>query len=158
MSYLRIGSPGKELRTNKPPPTGNIWERSEEDRDDSPYVLPISQNPSCWNPSWLRDASITGKSPESEWLARGNPETNLITIKPKTASHEAEQSSWVPLPHCSPPGHPFPLKSLALSARVSPWTINLQVLDKSPLLALDGIPTPATKALRIQICIILPQL
>ena len=29
------------------------------------------------------------------------------------------QFSWVPLPCCSPPGCPFPVKSLALSARVS---------------------------------------
>ena len=28
----------------------------------------------------------------------------------------AEQSSWVPLPSGSPPLHPFPVKSLALSA------------------------------------------
>ena len=42
----------------------------------------------------------------------GHPETNPITIKPKTASHTAEQFSWVPLPYCSPPGCPFPKKSL----------------------------------------------
>ena len=46
----------------------------------------------------------------------------------------AEQSSWVLLPCCSPPGHPFPIKSLALSTRVIPWTIHFRVLDKSPLL------------------------
>ena len=56
----------------------------------------------------------------SEWLAKHNPETNSITIKPETASHVAEQTSGgVPLPYCSPPGHPFPVKSLALSAHVS---------------------------------------
>ena len=33
-------------------------------------------------------------------------------------SHAAEQF-WVSLPCCSPPGGPFPIKSLALSARVS---------------------------------------
>ena len=37
------------------------------------------------------------KDSESEWLAKDNPETNPITIKPETASHEAEQFSWVPL-------------------------------------------------------------
>ena len=41
--------------------------------------------------------------------------------------------SWVPLPYCSPPGCPFPIKSLALSADVSPWTIHFWVLDKSPV-------------------------
>ena len=45
----------------------------------------------------------------------------------------AELFSWVPLPYCSPPGCPFPMKSLALSALVSPWTIHFQVLDKSPV-------------------------
>ena len=44
-----------------------------------------------------------------------------------------EQFSWVPLPYCSPPGCPFPIKSLALSAHVSPWTIHFRVLDKSPV-------------------------
>ena len=33
-----------------------------------------------------------------------------------------KQFSWVPLPYCSPPGCPFPIKSLALSAHVSPRT------------------------------------
>ena len=42
-------------------------------------------------------------------------------------------SSWAPLPYCSPPRSPFPIKSLALSACVSPWTIHFQVLGKSPL-------------------------
>ena len=66
-----------------------------------------------------------------EWLAKDNLETDPITIKPKTSSHEADQFSWVPLPSCSPPGGPFPIKSLALSAHVSPQTIHFQVLDKS---------------------------
>ena len=33
--------------------------------DTSPYVLPTLQNPSCWNPSLLRDARATSKDPES---------------------------------------------------------------------------------------------
>ena len=70
---------------------------------------------------------------ELEWLAKDHPETNPITIKPETASHAAEQFSWVPLPYCSPPGCPFPIKSLALSAHVSPRTIHFWVLDKSPV-------------------------
>ena len=32
MSYLTTGGPGKERRTNKPPPTGRIRERSKEER------------------------------------------------------------------------------------------------------------------------------
>ena len=73
------------------------------------------------------------KDSESEWLAKDNPKTNPITIKPETASHMAEPFSWVPLPYCSPPGCPFPIKSLDLSAHVSPWTIHFWVLDKSPV-------------------------
>ena len=57
-----------------------------------------------------------------------------------TVSRMAEQSSWVPSPFCLPPGYPFPIKFLALSARVSPQTIHFRVLDKSPLSAQEGIP------------------
>ena len=46
----------------------------------------------------------------------------------------AEQFSWFPLPCCSPPQCPFPVKSLALSAHVSPRTIHFRALNKSPLL------------------------
>ena len=59
--------------------------------------------------------------------------TNSITIKSETASHMAEEFSWVPLTCCSPPRHSFPIKFLALSARVSPQTIHFWVLDKSTL-------------------------
>ena len=41
--------------------------------------------------------------------------------------------TWVPLPYCSPPGCPFPIKSLALSAHVSPQTLPFWVVDKSPV-------------------------
>ena len=51
----------------------------KEKGDGSPHVLPTSQNPSCWNLSWLSDAWITRKDSEPEWLARGKPETNPIT-------------------------------------------------------------------------------
>ena len=81
---------------------------------------------------------------ELEWLAKGHPETNPITIKPDIASHVAEQFSWVPLPYCSPPGIPFPIKSLALSAGVSPWTIHFWVLDKSPVSGPGRGQLPAT--------------
>ena len=80
---------------------------------------------------WTRRAS-PGRT-ESEWLAKDNLKTNPITIKPKTVSHVTEQFSWVLLPYCSPLGCPFPMKSLALLAHVSPQTIHLWVLDKSPV-------------------------
>ena len=126
-----IGGPAKEHGTNRPPPTGRV--RVQERSKGDSTCLTTSQNPSRWHPSWLNKACTARKDSESEWLAKDNPETNPITIKPKTANHEAEQFSWVPLPYCSPPGCPFSIKSLALSARVSPWTIHFQVLEKSPV-------------------------
>ena len=125
------GGPGKEHRTSKPPPTGRIWERSKG--HSSSYVLPTSQNPPPWNSSCLSNVHATWRDSESEWLARDYLETNPITVKPKTVSHGAEQYSWVPWPSYSLPGCPFPIKSLALSARASPQTIHFQMLDKSPL-------------------------
>ena len=140
MSYFMTRGPGKEHRTNKPPPTGGVQERSKGDT----ICLTTSQNPSLWHPSWLDKACTTRKDSELELLAKDSLETNPITIKPETASHVAELFSWVPLPYCSPPGCPFPIKSLALPAHVSPQTIHFQVLDKSPVSGLEGIPLPAT--------------
>ena len=37
---------------------------------------------------------------QARWLARDHQKTNPITIQPETASHMAEQFSWVPSPHC----------------------------------------------------------
>ena len=124
------GGPGEEHGTNKPPPTRRVQERLKGDTT----CLTTSQNPSRWHPSWLNKLCTTRKDSESGWLSEDNPQTNPITIKPETVSHMAELFSWVPLPYCSPPGCPFPIKSLALSAHVSPWTIYFQVLDKSPVL------------------------
>ena len=129
MHGFKTGGSGKQHGTNKPPPTGRVPERSKGD-----LTCPTtSQNPSLWRPSWLNKACTTRKDSESEWLAKDNPETNAITIKPETSSRVTEQSSWVPLPYGFPPRCPFPLKSLAFSAHVSPPTIHFQVLDQSPL-------------------------
>ena len=122
------GCPDKEYGTNKPPPTRRVRERWKGDA----MCPPTSQNPSRQHSSWLSDACATRKDPELEWLAKDHPETNPITIKPETVSYAAEQFSWVSLPYSSPRGCPFPIKSLALSAHVSPWTIHFWVLDKSP--------------------------
>ena len=92
MSYFMIGEPDKEHGTNKNSSTGRIPVKSKSVGDTSPYVL-SSQEPSQWNLSWLGDAWATRKNPESEWLARDNLETNLITIKPEIVSHVTEQSS-----------------------------------------------------------------
>ena len=141
MSCFMTGGPGKEHRTNKPPPNGRVQERSNSDTK----CPTTSQNPSHWHPSWMSNACATRKDSESEWLLRGNAEMNPITIKPETASHAAEWFFWVPLPYCSPPGHPFPIKSLALSAHVSPQKIPFRVLDKSPLLG-PGRGPPSCKS------------
>ena len=50
---------------------------------------------------------VPGRTPSQEWLARENPEVNPNTIKMEVASHVTEQSSWLPLPSCSPPRCPF---------------------------------------------------
>ena len=133
MSYLKqeVLVRNSELTSYHQP---EEFRKGQKERGDtSPYVLPTSQNPPRWNPSWLSDVHTTRKDPESQRLARDNPETHPITIKTETVSHVAEQFSWVPLPSCSPPGCPFPKKSLALSARMSPQIIHFRVLDKSPL-------------------------
>ena len=92
------------------------------------YQLPesFSLYPFGWTRRWPPADS------ESKWLAKENPQTYPIAIKLETASHVAELFSWVSLPSCSLPGRPFPIKSLALSAHVSPRTIHFRVLDKSP--------------------------
>ena len=142
MSCFTTGGSAKEHGTNKPPPSGRIRERSKGDTT----CPTTSQNPSLWHPSWWNKACTTRKDSESECLAKANPETNPITIKPETASHVTEQFSWVPLPYCSPPGCPFPIKSLALSAHVFPRTFHFWVLDKSPVSGPGRVPLLATKS------------
>ena len=142
MSCFMTGDPDKEYGTNKPPPT-----RKSSGKVKRRHCLSTSQNPSCQHPSWLSDACATRKDSELEWLAKDYLETNSITIKPKTASHSTEQFSWVPLPSCSPPGCPFPIKSLALSAHVSPRTIHFRVLDKSPVLGPGRGPPSCNKTI-----------
>lgn len=73
-------------------------------------------------------------------IGKDNPETNPITIKPETASHMAEQFSWVPLPYCSLPGCLLPIKSLALSAHVSSDNSFPSVRQEPTLGALEGPP------------------
>ena len=99
------GGPAKEHGTNKPPPTGRVWESSKGNT-----IRPTtSQNPSLWHPSWLNKACTTRKDCQSEWLAKDNPETNPITIKPcdckscgravLLASPTLLLSTWVPVPN-----------------------------------------------------------
>ena len=120
--------PDKEYGTNKPPPTRRVRGKVKR-RHYMSVHFPESLSPA----SILAERFVCHQ--DRLWirrLAKDYPETNPITIKPKTASHEAEQFSWVPLPSCSPPGCPFPIKSLALSANVSPRTIHFRVLRQEP--------------------------
>ena len=76
MCCFTTGGPGKEHRTNKPPPTGRVQDRSKGD-----ITCPTtSQNPFLQHPSLLNKAYTPRKDSESEWLAKDNPETNPITI------------------------------------------------------------------------------
>ena len=77
---------------------------------------------------WTRRAPPRRTLSQNDWLK------TTITKKPEAVSHAAEQFSWVPLHSCSLPGSPFLIKSLALSAHVSPPTIHFPVLDKRPVL------------------------
>ena len=107
-------------------------EEFRKGRKETPRVHPLPRIPlASIHLGWaMREPP--GKT-ELEWLAKDHLETNPITIKPDIANHAAEQFSWVPLPYCSPSGCPFPIKSLALSAHVSPRTIQFRMLDKSPV-------------------------
>ena len=94
MSCFTTGGPDKEHGTNKPPPIGRVQERAKVD-----IPCPTtSQNPSCWHQSWLNKACTIRKDSESEWLAKGNLETNPITINPRL------RATW----QSGPPGFPDP--------------------------------------------------
>ena len=133
MSYLTTGGPGKEHRANKLPPTRRIREGQKERGGTSPHVLPTSQNPCRWYPSWLRNKLGIRKGPESEWLARDNLETNTIAIKPEAASHAAELFSWVPLPCSSPLERLFPVVSCFVSTYVFSDSSFLSVKEEPTL-------------------------
>ena len=123
MNCFTTGGPGKEHGTNKPPLTGRVRERSKGDTT----CPTTSQNPSCWHPSWLNKARTTRKDSESEWIAKDNPETSPITIKP-----EGRAVLLASLTRMLSARAPIPIQSLALSACVSPRTIHFWVVDKSP--------------------------
>ena len=123
MSFT-TGGPGKaELISHYQP------EEFGKGHKETPHVLPPPRILlSGIHLGWTRCAP-PGRTLSQKDLLKTNP----ITIKPEAANHVAELFSWVPLPYCFPPRCPFPIKSLALSAHVSPRTIHFQVLDKSPV-------------------------
>ena len=112
--------------------------RREETQSMHPTKLPESSLEPILAEWWMHHQ-------EGPWVrvtGQGQPRTNPITIKPDTASHMAEQFSWIPLPSSPPPKFPFTIKSFALSTHVSPQTIHFWVLYKSPLLSLGRGPPP----------------
>ena len=121
-----------ERGTNKLPPTRRVQERSKGDTT----CQITSQNPSCWHPSCLSKACTTRKDSESEWLAKDNPETNPITIKPETA----ELFSWIPLFYCSPPGFPFPKNLLLCQHMCLLGQFISESLTRAQFQALEGVP------------------
>ena len=110
--------------------TGRIWEGPKGRKRCQPIICPANLPESFLLKSILGEQCT--RHQEGPWV-RDNQEAHPITIKPGTASRVAEQSFWVPLPCCSLPGRPFPTKLLALSAHVSPQTVDFWVFDKSPL-------------------------
>ena len=123
------GGPGKEYGTI----SHHQPEEFSKGQKEIPRVHPLPRIPLAnIHLGWVMRAPPVKTLNKNDW-----PKTTRklipITLKPKTASHVAEQFSWVPLPYCSPHGCPFLLKSLTLSAHVSPQTIHFRVLDKSPV-------------------------
>ena len=129
------GGPGKEHGTNKPPPVEEFGKGQKE----TSHVRPPPRILSGIHLGWTRRAPPGSTLSQNDWL-KTTRKLIPIAIKPETASQVAELFSWVPLPYCSPPGCPFLIKSLALSAHVPPWTIHFWVLDKSPVWVLEGDP------------------
>ena len=94
------------------------FRKCQKERGDfSPYVLPTSQNPPRWNPSWLYDGQDSRKDPESKWLARYNPETNPAAAAAAAKSLQSCLTLCDPI-NGSPPGSPVPG---ILQARTLEW-------------------------------------
>ena len=98
------GDPGKEHRTNKPPPTTRVQERSKGDT-----MRPItSQKPSHWHLSWLSNVCTTRKdSAQNGWPkttrklipSRSNPRLRARAGRAALlGSLTLLLSSWQPLP------------------------------------------------------------
>jgi len=146
------GGPGKEHRTKKPPPTRRVQERSK----GNTTCPTTSQNPSHWHPSWLNKAWTTRKDSESEWLAKDDPETNPITIKPETepygravllASLTKLLPTWVPFPNKIP---------CFVSTCVSSDNSLLSVRQEPSFGPWKGVSLPATKWFYIELSEELP--
>lgn len=118
LSYNR--GPGKELGNCK---TTTNWrnlakvKRRERCQSIRPTNLPESSSLEFILCSHVHYQ----EGPQSEWLGRDNPETNPHYHKTQDCKLRQNRSPGS-LPCCSLPGHPFPIKSFALLAQVSPQT------------------------------------
>ena len=131
---------------------GIVWK--EEKGKESEIFVRIGLSQTRWGQTldWMlpcteRKAMLNTTKKDSEWFVKDKQETNPINIKPETASHVAEHFSWVPLPCCSLPRCPFPIKSLALSASVSSDNSFLSVRHEPSLGAMERAPLPTTSLL-----------
>ena len=144
MSCLTTASLHKEHGTATKDKPG-VLERGQREGGDASiqYVLPTSQNPLRWNPSWLREACTTRKDPEWDqtWAKQADwpdPETNPITIKPDTLN--MWQSSSPGLPYL-PAGVPLPNKVFCcVYTCVSSDNSFLSVRQKPTLRPWNGFP------------------
>ena len=147
MSCFMTGDSGKEHRTNKPPPTTRVQERSKGDTTHTT----TSQKPSHWHLSWLSNVCTTMKdSAQNGW-----PKTTRKLIpspsNPRLRARAGRAvllgsltlllSSWQPLPD-----------------KISCIVCTCVTSDSFPsvrqewLLALEGVPLSATHGVaKIQI-------
>ena len=64
MSYFTTGDPGKEHQELTSHHWPEEYRKGQKERGDaSPHVLPTSQNPPRWNPSWLSGCMCHQKVP-----------------------------------------------------------------------------------------------
>ena len=84
---------------HQPEDSGKGWK-------ETPCFLPTSQNSPHWHPSWLSNARATRKDPESERLAKDNPETSPITINPRLRATWQSSSPGFPDSAALHPGAP----------------------------------------------------
>ena len=141
LSYPTTGGPGKESTTNKLPPTGKNSGKVKR-REEMPVSM-SDRPPRTLTGTTLAERCMSHQ--EGPWVRTTGQR------QPGNLSHHHESQDCEPrgravllgsLPFWSPPGRPFPIKSLASSACVSPWTTDFRVSEKSALLGPGRGPPP----------------